>query len=121
MAGICEGVPKAFGVPLSIPSKNAPAPAHPRTLRLRLFLIVEGATTVQFNAGSPSRMNVSSTGVDLWSAFLFITAASGLGALIGFIVCAFKKTMQASIPPSIASFSLSALAFFTLASYFPSA
>jgi hypothetical protein len=86
-----------------------------------LFLIVGGATTVQFNAGSPSRMNVWSTWVDLWPVFLFITAASALGALIWSIVCACKKTMRLSLPVSISSLLLSVLAFFTVASYFPSA
>ena len=86
-----------------------------------LFLIVGGATTVQFNAGSPSRMNVWSTWVDLWPVFLFLTAASGLGSLIWLIVCAFKKTMRPSIPASVASTLLSVLAFFTVATYFPSA
>lgn len=86
-----------------------------------LFLIVGGATTVQFNVGSPSRMNVWSTWVDLWPMFLFITAASGLGALIWLGVCAFKKTMRPSIPVSVTFLLLSVLAFFTVASYFPSA
>lgn len=86
-----------------------------------LFLIVGGATTVQFNAGSPSRMNVWSTWVEVWPVFLFITAASGLGALIWIIVCACKKTMRPSIPASIVSLLLSILAFFTVVSYFPSA
>ena len=86
-----------------------------------LFLIVGGATTVQFNVGSPSRMNVWSTWVDLWPILLFITAASGLGALIWFIVCACKKTMRPSISASIVSLLLSVLAFFTVVSYCPSA
>ncbi|TLD68539.1 hypothetical protein FEM03_22300 [Phragmitibacter flavus] len=86
-----------------------------------LFLIVGGATTVQFNVGNPSRMNVWSTWVDLWPMFLFITAASGFGSLIWFVVSVFKKTMRPSIPISIISLSLSVLALFTVASYFPSA
>lgn len=86
-----------------------------------LFLIVGGATTVQFNTGSPSRMNVWSTWVDLWPVFLFMTAVSGLGSLIWLIVCAFKKTMRPSIPASMASILLSVLAFFTVATYFPTA
>lgn len=86
-----------------------------------LFLIVGGATTVQFNVGSSSRMNVWSTWVDLWPVFLLVTATSGLGSLIWLIVCAFKKTMRHSIPASVASILFSVLAFFTVMTYFPSA
>ena len=86
-----------------------------------LFLIVGGATTVQLNVGSSSRMNVWSTWVELWPVFLFMSAASGLGSLIWLIVCAFKKTMRPSIPASVASILFSVLAFFAVATYFPSA
>jgi hypothetical protein len=86
-----------------------------------LFLILGGATTVQLNVGSPSRMNVWSTWVDLFLFFLFITAASSLGALIWFIACVCKNKMRPSIPISIVSLLLSVLAFFTVVSYFPSA
>jgi hypothetical protein len=86
-----------------------------------LFLIVGGATTVQFNVGSSSRMSAWSTWVDLWPVFLFATAASGLGSLIWLLVCAFRKTMRPSIAASVASLSFSVLAFFTVLTYFPSA
>ena len=86
-----------------------------------LFLIVGGSTTVQFNAGSPSRMNVWSTWVSIWPIFLFLTAASSLGSLIWLLVCAIKKSLRASIAVPIISCFLSVLAFFTVVSYFPSA
>ena len=86
-----------------------------------LFMIVGGATTVQLNVGSPSRMNVWSTWVDLWPLFLFITAASALASLVWLIVCACKKTSRQNISFSIASLLLSVLAFVTVMSYFPSA
>jgi hypothetical protein len=86
-----------------------------------LFLVEGGATTVQLNVGSPSRMDVWSTWVDLWPVFLFATAASGLGSLIWSGVCTFKKSLRPSIAVSVASLLLSVLAFFTVASYFPSA
>jgi hypothetical protein len=86
-----------------------------------LFLIVGGATTVQLNAGNPTRMTVWSTWVDLWPVFLFMTAASGTGSLIWLFVCVFKKTMRPLIPASVASILFSVLAFFTVATYFPSA
>ena len=86
-----------------------------------LFLIVGGATTVQFNAGSSSRMNVWSTGVDLWPLFLLLTAATGLGTLVWTIASAVKKESRVALPAAIASLLLSILAFFTVASYFPSA
>jgi hypothetical protein len=86
-----------------------------------LFLVVGGATTVQFNVGNPSAMNVWSTWVDLWPIFLWMTAANTGGCLIWVIVCAAKKTMRASLPASATSCLLSALSFFTVLSYFPSA
>ena len=86
-----------------------------------LFLIAGGATTVQFNAGSPSRMNVWSTWVSIWPIFLFLTAASSLGALIWLLVCSIKKSSRVSISVPLISCLLSVLAFFTVASYFPSA
>jgi hypothetical protein len=85
------------------------------------FWMVGGATTVQFNAGSPSRMNVWSTWVDLFPMFLFITAASGLGSLIWLGGCVFKRAMRPSISAAAASLGLSVLAFFTVLSYFPTA
>jgi Ca2+/Na+ antiporter len=86
-----------------------------------LFLIAGGATTVQFNAGSSSRMNAWSTWVDLWPLFLFLTAATGLGTLVWTIASAVKKECRVALPAAIASLLLSILAFFTVASYFPSA
>ena len=86
-----------------------------------LFLIVGGATTVQFNAGSSSRMNVWSTWVDLWPLFLLLTAATGLGTLVWTIASAVNKESRVALPAAIASLLLSILAFFTVASYFPSA
>lgn len=86
-----------------------------------LFLIVGGATAVQFNAGNPSAMNVWSTWVGLWPVFIVMTAASGLGTLIWTIACMISKQIRPSIVASVASFSLSVLAFFTVVSYFPSA
>lgn len=86
-----------------------------------LFLIVGGATTVQFNTGSPSRMNAWSTWVDLWPVFLLLTAVSGFGSLIWLVVCAANKSMRPTIATPIFSLLLSVLAFFTVFSYFPSA
>ena len=86
-----------------------------------LFLIVGGATTVQFNAGSTSRMNAWSTWVDIWPAFLLLTAVSAFGSLIWLVVCAIKKSRRQTVPAPILSLLLSVLAFFTVASYFPSA
>ena len=86
-----------------------------------LFLIVGGATTVQFNAGSTSRMNVWSIWVDIWPVFLFLTAVSGFGSLIWLVVCAAKESRRRTILAPILSLLLSVLAFFTVASYFPSA
>jgi hypothetical protein len=86
-----------------------------------LFLIIGGATTVQFNAGSPSRMNVWSTWVDLWPGFLLLSIGSAFGSLIWAGVCAAKKETRPSTVIPIISLLLSTLAFFTVASYFPSA
>lgn len=86
-----------------------------------LFLVVGGATTAQFNAGSPSRMNAWSIWVEVWPVFLSITAASGLGALTWLVFCVCGKSVRQTAPASIASLLLSVLAFYTVASYFPSA
>lgn len=105
MKFVCGG-----GVPIAVAATMA-----------YLFLIVGGATTVQFNVGSSSRMNVWSTWVELWPIFLFLTAAVGLGTLIWTIVSAVRKSKRSSLPASIFSFLLSVLSFFTVVSYFPSA
>lgn len=86
-----------------------------------LFLIIGGATTVQFNAGSTSRMNVWSTWVDIWPLFLLLSAGSALGALIWLIICSVIKEKRNFIPFAVASLCLSLLTFFTVAAYFPSA
>ena len=86
-----------------------------------LFLIVGGATTVQFNAGSTSRMNVWSTWVSIWPIFLVITAVNSFGSFVWLIVCACKKTWRPLVVASIVSLLFSVLAFFTVATYFPSA
>jgi hypothetical protein len=86
-----------------------------------LFLIVGGATTVQYNVGSPSRMDVWSTWVGLWPLFLLLTATSGLGSLIWIIVCVVKERPLTHILAATASLCLSVLAFFTVGAYFPSA
>lgn len=85
-----------------------------------LFLIQGGATTVQFNVGSPSRMNVWSTWVNLWPPFLLLTAISGIGNLGWAIRCAVTKRLRSRIVIAVAACLLSGLAFFTVASYFPS-
>ncbi len=86
-----------------------------------LFLIVGGSTTVQFNVGNASAMDVWSTWVGLWPMFLFLTLA---GAVVGFVwalVCAIWKKFRPWLGISAASFGFSALAFFTVVSHFPSA
>ncbi len=86
-----------------------------------LFLVVGGATTVQFNAGSSARMNVWSTWVDIWPLFLFLSAGSVLGVLIWLIICSVNKEKRSSLPFAVVSLCLSLLTFFTVAAYFPSA
>jgi hypothetical protein len=86
-----------------------------------LFLIVGGSTTAQLNVGQSSALHVWTLWVDLWRLFLFLSAASGLGALIWLVVCALNKAKRKSIPAAVASLILSVLAFFTVVSYFPSA
>ena len=86
-----------------------------------LFLIEGGATTVQLNVHSPSRMNVWSTWVKVWPGFLCLTAASVLGNLIWIFVCARRPATRPSLTVAIASFFLAVLAFFTVATHFPSA
>jgi len=86
-----------------------------------LFLVEGGSTTVQFNAGSPSRMNVWTTWVNLWPAFLALTAMSALGWLVWTVVCALDGTRRPALPVALASFGLSVLAFLAVMTYFPSA
>lgn len=86
-----------------------------------LFLILEGATTVQLNVGSPSRLNVWSTWVDLFLFFLILTAASALGTLVWLIRCAREQAMRLSLPAAFLSLLLAVLALFTVVSYLPSA
>lgn len=130
----------AYAVGLILREKSDPATAGSARLRLAskflfgggiplgvagtmayLFLIAGGATTVQFNVGSSSRMNAWSNWVDLFPLFLLLTAASGLGTLIWLIVAAIRKSMRPEIPVAIASLLLSVLAFITVASHYPSA
>ena len=85
------------------------------------FLIVGGATTVQFNVGSTSAMNVWRTWVHVWPIFMFITLACSIITLIWMITCFFRKSLRSSIPVSSFSFLLSIFTWITVASYFPSA
>ena len=86
-----------------------------------LFILVGGATTVQFNVGSSSAMNVWSTWVRLWPQFMLCSLMNGVGALIWIIVCATKRTQRRSMSLAFASLLLSLLTFLTVASFFPSA
>ncbi len=86
-----------------------------------LFIIQGGSTTVQMNAGSPSGMNVWSTWVGLWRGFLFLTGANTLVTLAWSVMCAVQKKRRGFLGAAIWSCALSVLAFFTVATYFPSA
>ena len=86
-----------------------------------LFMIVGGATTVQFNAGSSSRMDAWSTWVDLWPAFLLLTAISSLAGLIWLVTCACSKKFRSLWPVATWCLLLSGFAFLAVASYFPTA
>lgn len=86
-----------------------------------LFIIEGGASTAQLNAGSPSRINVWSIWVSLFSVFLLLTAASGFGTFVWMVVCAVRKNYRCHLGLATASFFLSVLAFFTVAENFPSA
>ncbi len=100
---------------------GAGVPVAVAAVMVHMFWVVGFATTVQFNAGSPERMSAWSTWVNLWPLLLFLTAASALGTLIWFVFCAFGRGKRSSLVASIAAFCLSGLAFFTVASRFPTA
>ena len=86
-----------------------------------LFIIVGGATTVQFNAGSESGMSAWSMWVSLWPLFLLLTAINGVGCLIWLITCICKRNLRRKVIFSIVSLFFSTLSFYTVVSYFPSA
>jgi len=86
-----------------------------------LFFVAGGSTTVQLNAGSPSHTDVWTTWVTLWPAFLVLSAMSALGWLVWTGVCALDGTRRPALPVALASLGLSVLAFFAVATYFPSA
>lgn len=86
-----------------------------------LFLIVGGSTTIQFNVGSSSRMNVWSTWVGLWPLFFILTVAGVFACSVWVIICASKKKRRPSIPTAGASLLLHILAFLSIFVYSPSA
>jgi len=86
-----------------------------------LFLFVGGTTTVQFNTGSSSAMNVWSTWVGIWPLFLILTAGSSLAALARLTLGAFKKRLCSSLLLRIYSCFLSVVAFVTVFAYAPTA
>ena len=86
-----------------------------------LFWIVGGATTMQFNVGSSSAMDVWSTWVDLFPVFLLLTAANSFAGLIWLVVCVCSKKFRQIWPVAISCLLLSAFGFLTVMSYFPSA
>ena len=97
------------------------APVVATVMMVYLFLIVGGATTVQFNVGSESRMSAWSTWVQFWPLFLISIGLSALGALCWVLATAFTPAKRRSVPAAVVSLLYATLAFFTVASHFPSA
>lgn len=85
-----------------------------------LFIFSGAATTVQFNAGSSSRMNAWSTWVGIWRLFLFLSEMSLLGNLIWLLLSLSSKPKRRAMGFIVFTLFLSILTFFTVASYFPS-
>ena len=99
----------------------AAVPAFVLLTMVWLFWMVGVAQTVQLNVNDEGRMDAWSTWVRLWEFFLLLTAVSGAGNLIWSIACAVKKRLRSHLVTALAALGLSVLAFFTVATHFPSA
>jgi hypothetical protein len=104
----------AFIVPVAVP-------VSAMLTMVWLFWFVGVAPTVQLNAGDDGRMNAWSTWVGLWELFVLLAAVSSLGNLGWLVACGVKKELRKHLATAAAALGLSLLAFFTVATHFPSA